>query len=204
MKLIVITSENIIERETEKVIWLLENGATRIHLRKPDWTERQVKKWLESIPMDYLPKITIHNKVELAKQIGVGGIHGNRNISESDLNTIQRTVKRSLLISHSCHSIEELREKDKWDYCFLSPIFDSVSKKGYKRAFDDKSLEYARAEGLIDEKVIALGGITAENIRMVRNWGFGGVAMIGAVWNQSENDEVFKQNWQRICQEIRN
>lgn len=204
MKLIVITSENIIERETEKVLWLLENGADRIHLRKPDWTERQVKKWLESIPMDYLPKITIHNKVELAKQIGVGGIHGNRNISESDLNTIQRTVKRSLLISHSCHSIEELREKDKWDYCFLSPIFDSVSKKGYKSTFDEKSLEHAREEGLINEKIIALGGITAENIRMVHNWEFGGVAMIGAVWNQSENDKTFKQNWQRICQEIRN
>ena len=83
----------------------------------------------------------------------------------------------------SCHSLEELSaHKAKFDYLFLSPIFDSISKKGYSGRFTREQLLEARDNGLIDKKIIALGGITAGNIPIIRELGFGGVAVLGSVW----------------------
>ena len=87
------------------------------------------------------------------------------------------------MLSVSCHSLEELSaHKAKFDYLFLSPIFDSISKKGYSGRFTREQLLEARDNGLIDKKIIALGGITAGNIPIIRELGFGGVAVLGSVW----------------------
>ena len=87
------------------------------------------------------------------------------------------------MLSVSCHSLEELSaHKAKFDYLFLSPIFDSISKKGYSGRFTREQLLEARDNGLIDKKIIALGGITAGNIPIIRDLGFGGVAVLGSVW----------------------
>ena len=87
------------------------------------------------------------------------------------------------MLSISCHSLEELSAyKAKFDYLFLSPIFDSISKKGYSGRFTREQLLAARDNGLIDKKIIALGGITSGNIPIIRELGFGGVAVLGSVW----------------------
>lgn len=64
---------------------------------------------------------------------------------------------------------------------FLSPIFDSISKHGYGSAFSHETLRKAAAEGIIDEKVVALGGVTPENAGWLEKLGFGGAAMLGCV-----------------------
>lgn len=50
------------------------------------------------------------------------------------------------------------------DYLFLSPIFDSISKRGYLSQFSFESLQNAAKEGLIDGKVFALGGVTQAKV----------------------------------------
>jgi thiamine-phosphate pyrophosphorylase len=44
-------------------------------------------------------------------------------------------------------------------------------------------LQEASAQGIIDEKVVALGGVTFDSIPYLKHLGFGGVAMIGALYN---------------------
>ena len=44
-------------------------------------------------------------------------------------------------------------------------------------------LRKAKEEGIIDDKVVALGGMSVERLPLVRSWGFGGVAFLGDVWN---------------------
>jgi thiamine-phosphate pyrophosphorylase len=65
----------------------------------------------------------------------------------------------------------------------LSPIFDSISKVGYKSAFTNDELLKASKDGIIDERVIALGGITPDKIPYLRELNFGGVAMLGSIYN---------------------
>lgn len=85
-------------------------------------------------------------------------------------------------VSRSCHSIEELDHIEDIDYCFLSPIFDSISKKGYLSAFSKEELADASRKGIINSKVYALGGITPEHIPLLQEFGFGGVAVLGYLW----------------------
>jgi thiamine-phosphate pyrophosphorylase len=64
----------------------------------------------------------------------------------------------------------------------LSPIFDSISKQGYHAAFTCKQIEEARLQGLIDERVMALGGVTFSKIEEVKQMGFGGAMILGDAW----------------------
>ena len=76
----------------------------------------------------------------------------------------------------SCHSLEEVCQyKNHMDYVFLSPVFDSISKQGYRAAFSIETLEQAR--GIIDEKVFALGGVTLDKITILEQLHFGGIAV---------------------------
>lgn len=43
--------------------------------------------------------------------------------------------------------------------------------------------QYA-AQGWIDRKVMALGGITLDNIARVQSYGFGGAIVLGDIWNR--------------------
>ena len=72
---------------------------------------------------------------------------------------------------------------DEFDYVFLSPVFDSISKAGYKAGFSMEELQEASSRGIIDEKVVALGGVTFDSIPYLKRLGFGGAAMIGSIYN---------------------
>lgn len=87
-----------------------------------------------------------------------------------------------LRISAPAHSWEEARRlATHCDYVLLSPLFDSVSKSGYRGAIDP-----AAACRLLREKSdgnwIALGGITPQNIALARAAAFDGAAAIGSIW----------------------
>ena len=86
-------------------------------------------------------------------------------------------------VSRSCHSLEEVAtHRTATDYLFLSPVFDSISKQGYRSAFPPAALREAAAAGIIDEKVLALGGVSEANLPEVRDYGFGGAALLGDIW----------------------
>ncbi len=89
------------------------------------------------------------------------------------------------------HSLEELQVyKERCEYAFLSPIFDSISKKGYRSTFTDQAaLSYA----ISGKNIIALGGIDEDKIDICRKLGFAGVAVCGAIWNSSSIVEKFKR-----------
>ena len=78
---------------------------------------------------------------------------------------------------------------------FLSPIFQSISKEGYGSGFSLDGLR--NAKGIIDDKVIALGGICPRTITKLKDIPFGGVAVLGALWGNDPSllvaDQLIKQ-----------
>jgi thiamine-phosphate pyrophosphorylase len=94
------------------------------------------------------------------------------------------------------HSLKELEEhKEKYEYAFLSPIFNSISKVGYKSKFDLIELK----EKIANKNIIALGGIDEDKIETCRSIGFAGVAVLGAIWNNNSSVEKFKR-LKTLCQ----
>lgn len=184
MEWIVITSPGFLQGEADFIDRLFGHGLDRLHLRKPGADIGECRRLLDGISREWLPRIVVHDNFGLCREYGLGGVHLNGRNPMAPPN-------HEGSVSRSCHSLEEIsRYKGECDYLTLSPIFNSISKQGYMAAFGPGQLAAARDGGLIDCRVIALGGVTLENIPRVRELGFGGVAILGDVWQRMADDSV--------------
>lgn len=184
MEWIVITSPGFLQGEADFIDRLFGHGLDRLHLRKPGADIGECRRLLDGISREWLPRIVVHDNFGLCREYGLGGVHLNGRNPMAPPNH-----KGS--VSRSCHSLEEIsRYKGECDYLTLSPIFNSISKQGYMAAFGPGQLAAARDSGLIDRRVIALGGVTLENIPRVKELGFGGVAILGDVWQRMADGSV--------------
>lgn len=184
MKLIVITTPQFFEGEAAAVTSLFQNGLEILHLRKPGASAEEMGNFLQQLPMDYMPRIVTHEQFQLASVFGLKGIHLNGRNPQ-----IPSGYKGH--ISCSCHSLEEVQQrKSGCNYVFLSPIYDSISKGGYSSAYSYDTLREAQQAGIIDSKVMALGGISLEHLAEIAFLGFGGAAMLGDIWQQEEEDFI--------------
>lgn len=184
---VVITRPDFWKGEAAAIIRLLERSdVDRLHIRKPEASEREVEDLLQRIPEQYYPRLSMHDFFSLAERYHLGGIHltGRHPDAPADWQG---------LISTSCHSLEELALRKQegvalqgkhrpFDYLSLSPIYDSISKQGYHAAFTPEQLQAASADGLIDQRVLALGGVSFDRIPEVKAMGFGGVMILGDAW----------------------
>jgi thiamine-phosphate pyrophosphorylase len=181
-QLIIITAERLFEGEAVALNKLFERGMATLHLRKPFATEEELKNLLLQIDRRYYSRIVLHDCHSLIDSFPLKGIHLNKRNPDMP-------SRRTFSVSRSCHSLKELETIGAFNYVFLSPIFDSISKTGYAQAFTREELLSAKATGLINEKVIALGGISPETIPLVAGYGFGGVAVLGALWENFPADK---------------
>ncbi len=177
MDIIVITQPHAVDSEPELILAALSAGACRVHIRKPEWSEAQLAALLEALPLSAMERITIHDHFELCDRFGVGAHINGRNPKAPDCCTPK---------SRSCHSLEEIKESQEFDYMTLSPIYDSISKQQYCSNFTHDEL----LNGGISRKVVALGGVTPQHIPQLYGLGFGGAALMGYVWQDESVEGV--------------
>ena len=166
MKWIVITMPDFIENEANYINQLFEAGLDLLHLRKPESCIDDCERLLQEINPKWYPRIVVHDHFSLCQKYHLHGIHLN-----SRNHQVPDGFQGSL--SRSCHTFREVTAAQKeavFSYVFLSPIFDSISKKGYKHNFSNKDLDDAGNNGIINEKVIALGGVIPQFIPQLRAW----------------------------------
>jgi thiamine-phosphate pyrophosphorylase len=186
MKLIVISNPTNLNNEHTLLSSLFENGLEYFHLRKPDFTSDEMEAYLQQIPAEYLSKIVLHSHHHLVDKYSLKGKH------KTTANTSEISVKQLLVderrvenfISTSFHSVEEILACDyNYEYAFLSPIFDSISKKGYTSKFNQSELKSFLSTHGKKMELIALGGINEETVHQAIDLGFDGIAVLGAIWN---------------------
>ena len=182
--LVVITPEKNHPKEIEIIISLFEDGLQLLHVRKPTFTEEELRNYLQEISKRFHKKIVIHSHYKLAKEFSLKGIH----LTERNR---KLRIKNLRVVSASFHSTEELlKSRRNYEYVFLSPVFDSISKHGYKSNFD---LEELRPFLKKRKNVIALGGINNENIKSIKQTGFAGAAILGFVWESKNPVKAYKE-----------
>ncbi len=100
-------------------------------------------------------------------------------------------------LSTGIHSTADLpRSGAPWDLLLLSPVFDSISKPGYKGRFHSGfRLPHHGSEA----KVLALGGVDETNAAQARQMGFDGIGLLGAIWQKPaqavEQFHAISQQW---------
>ncbi|MBS1646267.1 MAG: thiamine phosphate synthase [Bacteroidetes bacterium] len=182
-KIILITPELFLEHEIEILISLFQNGLQHLHVRKPQASKSELKAYLQQIPKKYHKKIVIHTQYALAEELGLKGIH----LTEKT----RKKAHKQKIISASFHTISDiLRSKKKYEYVFLGPVFDSLSSSKKHGSFGFQELDKLFQKR---KNVMALGGIQASNMKQIKQIGFAGAAMIGAIWQHKQPLAAFLQ-----------
>ena len=178
MKLIVVTAPTFFVEEDKIITALFEEVLDILHLRKPETPAMYSERLLTLIPQKYHKRIITHEHFYLQEEFSLMGIHLNtRNPKEPH--------DYSGHISCTCHSLDEVRNKKHfYDYLFLSPIYNCITKTGVTSGFTAEELRQAEKSKIIDSKVMALGGITSDNILEIKDYGFGGAVIMGDLWNK--------------------
>lgn len=191
-KIVVVTPEQSRVDEAEAVRRLFDGGLLRLHVRKPHFDEEAMRRYLDALAPSLLSRVVLHDHLHLGATYGVEGVHLNRRNPKAPDGW-------GGVVGCSCHTLEEVVESvDTTDYCFLSPLFDSVSKAGYTSRFTPETLAAACRAGTINSRVIALGGITPDNVRRLPRWGFGGAAVLGCVWQLDTIEQLIEQ-YRNLC-----
>lgn len=153
----------------EKIInRILQNKEVDfVHIRKPGSSYKETENLLKRIKMEYHPLLKLHDHFDLLSSYNLGGCHLNSR------NPLPHPYAKS--ISKSIHSLIEIDEVKEFDYYFISPIFDSISKKGYEGGFDFSKL----SSKISGTKAIALGGVTPDKFPFLISLGFEGAALSG-------------------------
>ena len=164
----------------EYVREIIKLNIFAFHIRKTSFTKEEYINYIEKIPTQYHHKIVIHDYYDdLLKRFNIKGIHLTRKFLETRKKHPE--LHRQYTLSKSCHTVNELTHLDDYDYAFLSPIFDSISKPDYKQ----NKFNLRRMTEIIQrvaKPVFALGGITQENIKEAQKIGFSHFAVLGSVW----------------------
>ena len=175
---------------------LLNTDIDFFHLNKPDFDYIQFKELIQLIDADLHYKIIIHSHYGLINEFDLAGINLDKKalsqlayadevdkcfIQPLVLNNKQIEVNRQQpnMVTYSAFSLSEITGLPfNVEYAFLSPIFDNESIKNRKPIIGLSQLKESLKT--VNTKVIALGSVTIEDERQLKETGFSGMALFGA------------------------
>lgn len=180
MLLIAISPPELLPWEGEAVRQLLDAGLDHYYLRKPKLSAHKVKPYLATFNPEQLKKVILARHRDLTTEFAVGGIHGS-------LEELGKRPADGLLRSTSAHSFSEAGDAEELaDLILFGPVFPSISKPGHSPAFEIEVLASflrRRKKASPKAKILALGGLSEDNVAKVKEAGFDGAAVLGALWN---------------------
>lgn len=184
MRLIVITAPESVTGETETINHLFAEGLELLHIRKPAYSRSAITQLLEALRPEYRSRIALHSHHQLVNELGLGGCHYPGSLrKEAESGWGRRST--------SCHTVEEIDQLAKeFRYLFVSPVFDSISKPGYRARFTAKILCDLTSR---QPNLIALGGINQETLPRLYDQNWYGAAALGAIWEHTTIQERLKQ-----------
>lgn len=205
MKVVVISSKERFKSEIPHVCKMFDLGLETFHLRKPKFSEKRMEQYLQEIPKKFHSRIVIHSFHNLAKSFDLKGVHLTKRHKRNPFRTFRKLfwlklLKRHLTVSTSCHDLFKLLNySKKYDYVFLSPVFDSISKVDRHAGYSQESMKKILLS--TQNNVLALGGVNISKLEITKKIGFDGVVLLGAIWN---SDEQPVEAYQRILEAIDN
>ena len=194
-----------ITHETETVGYVegarmaLEGGCRWIQLRMKDASDDEVRKAAAEIqPMckAHDAIFLLDDRVELAKELKADGVHLGKN--DMPVDEARRVLGEEFIIGGTANTFEDIERlaRQGADYIGCGPFRFTTTKKnlapvigieGYREI-----IEKMKAAG-IDLPVVAIGGITADDIDDILATGVRGIAVSGTVLRAENPVAMMKQ-----------
>jgi thiamine-phosphate pyrophosphorylase len=195
--MIVISNPISVANEISIIHALFEAGLEIFHVRKPDFSEQEMKVFLSKINSNYNKKLVLHSHHLLAVEFSINRIHFTEKMrKETTKESWNHYKENGFQLSTSTHNMEDFNNiTNAFEYAFLGPVFQSISKENYG-PFYDVVIEIKKRTNF-ETRLVALGGISYQNCKQLITIGFDGVAILGAIWHSNLPIKNFKQ-----CQTI--
>jgi thiamine-phosphate pyrophosphorylase len=171
----------------EQVALLIDGGASLIQLREK--TDPAAKFFAQAeqalgIARRRGAKIVINDRVDLALALGADGVH----LGQEDLapDAARRILGDDAIIGFSTHNLEQalLAAQMPVDYVAIGPIFSTTTKRSPNPPVGLDGLARVRdALGAIS--IVAIGGVTSENIEATLKAGADAAAIIADIWGSA-------------------
>ena len=160
----------------------VEGGATVIQLRDksaPAGELIDIGKEIKSLCQEVGCSFIVNDDLDIALETGADGVHLGQ--SDMTLKEARHLVPSDIVIGVSATNYREALAafNEGADYIGVGPIFETTSKDDAEAPIGLTVLGKICNE--VDIPVIAIGGITLQNIADVKNSGVEGVAVISAV-----------------------
>jgi thiamine-phosphate pyrophosphorylase len=206
MKLIVVSSAYDLENEIGLIELMFRKGMNKFHLRKPNYTTKDYETFLDRLHPKFRKHIIIHSRHNMSFRYKLKGINLGRNHKRTKLKTFWKVFKmklinKKLIVTSEFDSLTQFNaSRYPYDYVMLSPVYDSISKKGKRSKFNHSRLKKA-FKTKKNYEVYAGGGITADRIAHCQELGFDGVAVMGSIW-ESEDPIASFEECLNVCNKL--
>ena len=168
----------------------LKGGTTMLQLREKDLDEENFYKEaveIKSLCERYKIPFIINDNVQLAVKVGADGVHVGQN--DMVAQDVRALIGPDKILGVSTQTVEEaiLAEKMGADYLGVGAVFPTGSKDDCWVVSHELCRDICSA---VKIPVVAIGGITKDNIKMLKGLGFAGISVISAIFAQKNIEEA--------------
>ena len=166
----------------EQVESALRGGATMVQLREKQLDAEGIlreARELAHLCKQYGVPFILNDNVDLALACGADGVH----VGQDDLAAAEarRKLGPDKIVGVSAHNVAEALAavRDGADYLGSGAVFGSTTKTNVHTLPHETLQEICRA---VDIPVVAIGGITKDNLLQLAGTGIDGVALVSAIF----------------------
>ena len=194
LELYAVTDRHWLGNQTlfDQVKEALDGGATCIQLREKQLDEENFLKEaieIQKLCKEYHVPFIVNDNVEIAKDMHADGIH----VGQSDMEAldVRKALGNDVILGVSAQTVEQAKKAEAHgaDYLGVGAVFPTGSKDDA----DDVSHETLKAIcEAVSIPVIAIGGITQDNVKELAGSGIVGIAVISAIFAQKDITQATK------------
>lgn len=194
LELYAVTDRHWLGKQTlfDQVKEALDGGATCIQLREKQLDEENFLKEaieIQKLCKEYHVPFIVNDNVDIAKTMHADGIH----VGQSDMEAldVRKELGKDVILGVSAQTVEQAKKAEAHgaDYLGVGAVFPTGSKDDA----DDVSHETLKAIcEAVSIPVIAIGGITQDNVKDLAGSGIVGIAVISAIFAQKDITQATK------------
>ncbi len=195
MRLYAVTDRAWLSHQTlkEQVEEALKGGATCIQLREKELDERSFLEEAEelcALCRAYHVPFIVNDNVKIALACGADGIHvGQHDMQAGD---VRKAIGDNMILGVSAQTVEQALEAERngADYLGVGAVFATSTKLDADAVSHETLREICRAVSI---PVVAIGGISKENIMQLSGTGVDGVALVSAIFASGDIENTCRE-----------
>ena len=172
---------------------LLKAGVTCVQLREKHLSDAELLKEaceLKEVCARYQVPLIINDRPDIARKAQADGVH----VGLSDMGILQarELLGEEYIIGSSAHNVKEAlaAQEAGADYLGCGAVFGSTTKTNTTGLSLE---ELQRICGEVQIPAVAIGGVSRENIRLLRNTGVCGTAIVSALFAAEDKQAAARE-----------